>query len=166
MRHLGPRVPQKCRNADCFDSDVLRRHYQSCKSAQNADESMLEASRHVNRACSSCRHFKLKCSGGQPCDRCCNLGQSELCGVTYRKSRMLDVSDASKPPTTVIYQPERNVLSPEQSQHNHLQQNIPPHQDLGTTHAVVNGEVQGLGPQATRVPSNTWITPRPAGATS
>jgi hypothetical protein len=58
---------------------------------------------------------------------------------------MLGVSDASKPTTPVVSQPERYVLSPEQSRHDHPQQNITAHQDLGTTLAVVNEAVQNLG---------------------
>lgn len=76
-------------------SDVLGRHYQSCKLAQQADAAPVRISQRVNHACSSCRLSKVKCSGSQPCRRCCSIGQSERCQFTLRKPRQTNTASAT-----------------------------------------------------------------------
>ncbi|KAL6351890.1 hypothetical protein LRP88_14702 [Fusarium phalaenopsidis] len=83
-------------------SDVLRRHYQSCKLARRADAASSGLSRRVNRACSACRQSKLKCSGQQPCQRCDNLGQGHLCRFTLRKHRNADDVEANVARNTTL----------------------------------------------------------------
>ena len=95
----------------------MRRHYQSCKSAQNVDKTSIEVSRRVNRACSTCRQSKVKCSGNQPCERCCSIGQNQLCQFAYRSIRLATTSDASTPDRHSASTTEETILSQE-----HLQQ--------------------------------------------
>lgn len=96
-------------------SDALRRHYQSCKSARNVDKAAAEILRRVNRACSSCRCSKVKCSGVQPCERCCSLGQGQACHFTLRKARAANLSSNCSSPMA-----QATALTTEQS--------IPPNQ--------------------------------------
>ncbi|KAH7020499.1 hypothetical protein EDB80DRAFT_703081 [Ilyonectria destructans] len=98
-------------------SDVLSRHYQSCKPAQKAEKMPIKISQRVNRACSSCRLSKVKCSGNGPCDRCCSIGQRDLCQFKLRKPRQ--TNSASSDDATLN---QSTIHSPEQylSQCDHL----------------------------------------------
>lgn len=135
---------QNCRTLIKLCSDVLRRHYQSCKSVQNADNATVEVTRGINRACSSCKHSKLKCSGGHPCERCRSLRQSELCHISYRKFRLPSASDSLKTPSPAMSEPGRYSLSPGKAQHDQQPQNLPARQELDAIITPVNREVRIL----------------------
>lgn len=69
----------------------------------------IRISQRVNRACSSCRLSKVKCSGNGPCDRCCSIGKRDQCQFKLRKPRQ--TKSVSSDDTTLS---QSTIRSPEQ----------------------------------------------------
>ncbi|KAH6962361.1 hypothetical protein BKA56DRAFT_597584 [Ilyonectria sp. MPI-CAGE-AT-0026] len=132
-------------------SDVLSRHYQSCKPAQNAEKMPIRISQRVNRACSSCRLSKVKCSGNGPCDRCCSIGQRDQCQFKLRKPRQTKSvsSDDATLSQSIIHSPEQYL-----SQCDHL-----PHQEDANNAFRGNLSNSAVSAADEQISSSTFLQP-------
>lgn len=101
-----------------YYSDVLNRHYQSCPPAQQSGKPSIKIFQPVNRACSSCRRSKVRCSGSRPCDRCCSLGRGDLCQFTVRKSRQANGTSEYPTQNQDVTLPAEECLLPYQASTN------------------------------------------------
>lgn len=111
----------------------------------------------MNRACSSCRVSKVRCSGSHPCDRCCSMGRSDLCQFTLRKSRHADGnSENTSRNQDITFSPEEYLSPYEPSAHQEDRGNSTATGDiLGSTAPAVDQQtLASCAPQQTPEPSN------------
>ncbi|KAI9743674.1 MAG: hypothetical protein M1818_002990 [Claussenomyces sp. TS43310] len=75
--------------------DVLLRHHQSCRAVKANSLVAEQNQRRTKRACQTCNHLQLKCSGGPRCEKCAELGQD--CTYDPRRRRTNSTHHATSP---------------------------------------------------------------------